>query len=96
MCYIVFSLEIVMAKTATLNLRVSEALKSRLGLFAERTQRTPSAVAERAMEAFLDREMEMLEAIEQSSEDFREGRTVSHEDAMARIRATIDRHRSKA
>ncbi|QDH73445.1 CopG family ribbon-helix-helix protein [Brevundimonas sp. M20] len=83
-----------MAKTATLNLRVSESLKSKLGLFAERTQRTPSAVAERAMEAFLDRELEMLEAVEQSREDFREGRTVSHEDAMARIRGTIDRHRS--
>ena len=96
MCYIVFSLEIVMAKTKTLNLRVSEVLKSKLGQFAERTQRTPSAVAERAMEAFLDREMEMLEAIEQSREDFSEGRTVSHEDAMARIRATIDRNRSKA
>ena len=95
MCYIVISLEIVMAKTATLNLRVSESLKSKLGVFAERTQRTPSAVAERAMEAFLDREMEMLEAIEQSSEDFREGRTVSHKDALARIRATIDRHRPK-
>jgi predicted transcriptional regulator len=95
MCYIVISLEIMMAKTATLNLRVSESLKSKLGVFAERTQRTPSAVAERAMEAFLDREMEMLEALEQSSEDFREGRTVSHEDAMARIRATIDRHRPK-
>ncbi len=85
-----------MAKTATLNLRVSEALKDKLGQFAERTHRTPSSVAERAMDAFLDREMEMLEAIDQSMEDFREGRFVSHDDAMARVRATIDRHRPKA
>ena len=85
-----------MSKTATLNLRVSESLKSKLGRFAEQTHRTPSAVAERAMEAFLDRELEMLEAIDQSMEDFRHGRTVSHEDAMERIRATIERHRPKA
>ncbi len=85
-----------MAKTATLNLRVSESLKDRLGRFAERTDRTPSAVAERAMDAFLDREMEMLDAIDQSVEDFRDGRFVSHEDAMTRIRGTIDRHRPKA
>lgn len=45
------------------------------------------------MEAFLDRELEMLDAIERSQEDFRHGRTVSHEDAMARIRATIEKNR---
>ncbi len=84
-----------MAKTAALNLRVSESLKLKLGQFAELTHRTPSAVAERAMEAFLDRELEMFEAIEQSQEDFRQGRTVSHEHAMARIRATIEKHRPK-
>ena len=54
----------------------------------------PSAVAERGLEAFLDRELEMLEAIERSRADFREGRTVSHEEVMARIQATIDRHRT--
>ena len=82
-----------MAKTATLNLRVSESLKSRLNLFAEKTQRTPAAVAERAVEAFLDRELEMIEAVERSREDFLNGRTVSHDEAMARIRATIEKHR---
>ena len=84
-----------MSKTATLNLRVSESLKVRLGQYAERTHRTQSAVTERAMTAFLDQEMEMLDAVDRSLEDFREGRTVSHEDAMARIRATIEKHRPR-
>lgn len=83
-----------MAKTATLTLRVSESLKEKLGRYASQTHRTPSAVAERGLEAFLDRELEMLEAIERSRADFREGRTVSHEEVMARIQATIDRHRT--
>ena len=39
-----------MAKTATLTLRVSEELKDKLGRFAEQTNRTPSAVAERTLE----------------------------------------------
>ena len=82
-----------MAKTATLTLRVSESLKEKLGRFAEQTQRTPSAVAERGLEAFLDRELEMFEAIEKSREDFRMGRTVSHEEAMARVKATLAKYR---
>ena len=83
-----------MVKTATLTLRVSESLKDRLGRFADQTNRTPSAVAERGLEVFLDREMEMLEMVERSRADFREGRTVSHEEAMARVRATIEKHRA--
>ena len=83
-----------MAKTATLTLRVSESLKEKLGRFAEQTHRTPSAVAERGLEAFLDRELEMLEAVERSQADFREGRTVSHEEAMSRVQATIGKHKA--
>ena len=58
-----------MAKTATLTLRVSEELKDKLGRFAEQTNRTPSAVAERTLEAFLDRELEMMAAVEEGLED---------------------------
>lgn len=82
-----------MAKTATLTLRVSEGLKEKLGQYAQRTQRSPSAVAERGLEAFLDREMEMLSAIDAALEDFEHGRVVSHEEAMRQIQETIDKHR---
>lgn len=84
-----------MPKTETLNLRVSSDFKAKLGRFAAQTQRTPSAVAEQAMTAFLDREMEMRDAIEQSMTDFKEGRIVPHEEAMALIRATIEAHKSR-
>ena len=84
-----------MAKTATLTLRVSEELKDKLGRFAEQTNRTPSAVAERTLEAFLDRELEMMAAVEEGLEDFRLGRTVPHEAAIARIRATLDKHKKQ-
>ena len=84
-----------MAKTATLTLRVSEELKDKLGRFAEQTNRTPSAVAERTLEAFLDRELEMMAAVEEGLEDFRLGRTVPHEAARGRIRATLDKHKKQ-
>ena len=84
-----------MAKTATLTLRVSGALKDKLGRFAEQTNRTPSSVAERTLEAFLDRELEMMAAVDQSLEDFRAGRTVPHAEAMRRIRATLDKHKKQ-
>ena len=84
-----------MAKTATLTLRVSEELKDKLGRFAVQTNRTPSSVAERTLEVFLDRELEMLAAVDQSLEDFRVGRTVPHAEAMRRIRATLDKHKKQ-
>ena len=84
-----------MAKTATLTLRVSEELKDKLGRFAEQTNRTPSAGSERTLEAFLDRELEMMAAVEEGLEDFRLGRTVPHEAAMRRIRATLDKHKKQ-
>jgi predicted transcriptional regulator len=81
-----------MAKSATLTLRVSEELKGRLGELAEKTQRTPSALANRALTAFVDHELEIMAGIERSLEDVRQGRTVSHEDAMKRVRATVAKH----
>lgn len=84
-----------MAKTATITLRVSEQLKDKLGRFAEQTNRTPSAVAERTLEAFLNRELEMMAAVEEGLEDFRLGRTVPHDEAMRRIRATLDKHKKQ-
>ena len=85
-----------MAKTASLNLRVSEDLKAKLTRFATETDRTPSAVAERALGTFLDYHLEMLEAVEQSREDFRQGRTVPHEVVMAEIDALLKARRDRS
>jgi predicted transcriptional regulator len=82
-----------MAKTAALTLRVSQDVKDKLARLAAETDRTPSAVAQRALSSYLDHQLWMLEEIEKGREDFRQGRTVSHEDAMARIRATLAKHR---
>ena len=85
-----------MAKTATLTLRVTQETKDKLTRLAEETDRTPSALAQRALDAYVDHQLWMMEEIEAAREDFRTGNTVSHEDAMARIAQTLAKHRRDA
>ena len=85
-----------MAKTATLTLRISEDVKQKLARLAAETDRTPSAVAQRGLKAYVDHQLWMLAEIDKSLEDFEEGRTVTHEEAVARIKATIARHGKSA
>jgi predicted transcriptional regulator len=75
-----------------MTVRMSTDVKSRLGLLAEKTQRTQSFLAERAIARYVDRELEIVTAIEEGREDFRTGNVVTHEDAMSRIRATIAKY----
>jgi predicted transcriptional regulator len=81
-----------MPKTATLTLEVSQDLKDRLDLLAEKTSRTPDALVDTAVTGFVDRELEYLKGIEEDLEDFRTGNVVSHEEAMRRIRETIAKY----
>lgn len=81
-----------MSKTATLSLRLTEELKDKLGQLARETDRTPSAVAQLGLSEYVDQHLWMLSEIDKSIEDFKEGRTVSHHDAVARIRSTIARY----
>ena len=81
-----------MSKTATLSLRLTEELMDKLGQLARETDRTPSAVAQLGLSEYVDQRLWMLSEIDKSIEDFKEGRTVSHHDAVARIRSTIARY----
>jgi len=83
-----------MAASTTVTVRMSETLKERLGLLAEKTQRTQSFLAERAIADYVERELEMMTAVEEGLEDFRTGNVVPHEEAMQQIRETIAKHES--
>lgn len=56
----------------------------------ERTRRSRSLLAAEAVEAYVDRELAIIEGIERGLADAKAGRTVSHEDAMASLRRTIE------
>ncbi|MDO9607049.1 MAG: CopG family ribbon-helix-helix protein [Brevundimonas sp.] len=83
-----------MAASTTVTVRVSESLKERLGLLAEKTQRTQSFLAERAIAGYVERELEMMIAVEEGLEDFRTGAVVPHEEATRQIRETIAKYES--
>jgi predicted transcriptional regulator len=85
-----------MAKTAALTLRVSQDVKDKLARLAEETDRTPSAVAQRALSAYLDHQLWMLEEIEKSRQDFREGRTVPNDEVMRQVDELLASYKSKA
>jgi len=81
-----------MVASTTVTVRMSGTLKERLGLLAEKTRRTQSFLAERAIAGYVDRELEMMAAVEQGLEDFRNGEVVSHDEAKRRIRETIAKY----
>lgn len=85
-----------MPKTAAMTLRLTQELKDKLARLAAETDRTPSAVAQRGLSDYVDHQLWILEEIEKSREDFRQGRTVPHEEVMRQAREIIERHKSKA
>jgi predicted transcriptional regulator len=80
-----------MPATTTLTVRISAKTKDQLGRLARRTSRTRSFLAGRAIADFVEREFEIVEGIRQGLEDIEAGRTISHDKAMRRVRATIAR-----
>jgi predicted transcriptional regulator len=81
-------------ETTTLTVRLSAELKEKLDTLAEHTQRTKSFLAAEAIADYVARELAIIAGIERGLEDLRAGCLVPHEDAMRRIRATIDKARS--
>ncbi len=80
-----------MTETTTVTIRIDQSLKADLDLLAKYTKRSKSYLASEAISGFVARELKLAEGIERAREDFKAGRVLSHEEAMARIRATIDR-----
>ncbi|HEX2135010.1 MAG TPA: CopG family ribbon-helix-helix protein [Microvirga sp.] len=79
-----------MTNSTTLTVRLSPEVKERLGRLAERTKRTKSFLAGEAIADFVERELEIVEAIERGLEDVKTGRVVPHEQAMREIRDSIE------
>jgi predicted transcriptional regulator len=76
--------------STTMTIRVSTDLKERLDRLAADTRRSRSFLAAEAVEAYVARELAIVEGINAGLEDVRKGRTVPHEDAMAELNAAID------
>jgi predicted transcriptional regulator len=77
--------------STTLTVRVSPAVKKRLGRLAGHTKRTSSYLAGEAIADFVDRELAIVEGIKGGLEDMNAGRVTPHKTAIRRLRATVER-----
>ena len=76
--------------SATLSVRLSPRTKDTLGRLAHATRRTKSFLASEAIEAFVAREMQIIEGIQRGLADAKAGRVVPHDEAAREIRDTIN------
>ncbi len=77
--------------STTLTVRISPAVKKRLGQLANRTRRTKSYLAGEAITDFVERELAIVMGIRRGLDDMQAGRVVPHKQAMRRLRATAGR-----
>lgn len=78
-----------MPVSTTMTIRVSPAVKEKLGRLARDTRRKKSFLAGEAVAAYVDRELEIIEGIHRGLAEVRAGRVVPHDAAMAEIEAVI-------
>jgi predicted transcriptional regulator len=79
-----------MAGSTTMTIRVSAEVKEKLGRLAQDTRRSRSFLAGEAVEAYVERELAIIEGVRRGLADVEAGRVVPHEEAMAELRAAID------
>lgn len=79
-----------MGASTTMTFRVTPDLKEKLGRLAENTRRTKSYLAAEAVEAYVNRELEIIEGIQCGLADMEAGKVTSHKEAMDRIDEAIE------
>lgn len=78
-----------MSASTTLTIRVTADLKEKLGRLADNMRRTKSYLAAEAVEAYVNRELQIIEGVRQGLDDMEAGRVTPHKEAMDRIDAAI-------
>ncbi len=68
-----------MTDTTVVSVRLSTAVKDRLDQLAEGVNRSKSFLAAEAIEAFVERELAIIEGIQRGLADAKAGRVVPHE-----------------
>ena len=85
-----------MPASATMTIRLSPEIKEKLGRLAHDTRRTKSYLAGEAVSAYVQRELDIIDGIQNGMADVRDGRVVSHDQAMAEIDAVLNAAERKA
>ncbi len=77
-------------ESTTLTIRVPVQVRDKLARIASGTRRSKSYLAAEAVAAYVERELAIIEGIQEGMADIAAGRTVSHAQAMAELRAVVD------
>ena len=85
-----------MAASTTMTIRISPEVKDKLGRLAQDTRRSRSFLASEAVEAYVARELEIIDGIQRGLADVTAGRVVSHDVAVEELQAVIDVAQAKA
>lgn len=85
-----------MADSDTLTVRLSKDTKGKLADLAGRTQRTRSFLAAEAIQAYVERELAIVEAVERGRAEVRAGQVIPHDEVAREARAVIEAARAKA
>lgn len=80
-----------MAAKPILNIRIAPGTLQRLDAIAAATRRSRSFIANEALEAWIGREIELIEDLRIGLEEARAGKVVPHEQVMRDLDAAIER-----
>ncbi|HQS97690.1 MAG: CopG family transcriptional regulator [Novosphingobium sp. 17-62-19] len=84
-----------MGASTTVTIRVTPDLKEKLGRLAQNTRRTKSFLAAEAVEAYVNRELQIIEGIQRGLADMAAGRVTPHDEVMAKADRIIAEARQK-
>lgn len=76
--------------STTMTIRMPIALHDKLARLAQGTKRSRSYLAAEALSAYVDRELSIIEGIQQGLADVAAGKVTPHDKAMADLHAIID------
>lgn len=79
-----------MAAKPILNIRLAPETLRRLDVIAAATRRTRSFIANEALEAWVNREIELIEDLQIGLEEIKAGKGIPHERAMRQIDAAVE------
>ena len=79
-----------MSSSTTMTIRISTEVKDKLDRLAGDTRRSKSFLASEAVEAYVERELEIIDGIQRGLDDVKAGRVVAHNSAMDELCAAIE------
>lgn len=80
-----------MAAKPILNVRLAPETLRKLDIVAAATRRTRSFIANEALQAWIEREIELIEDLQIALEEGRAGKGIPHDKAMRQIDMAIER-----